>query len=175
MTAQQSEPDLLLNTTGLHRSVTSVWHGRHSHEADSFDNDFVIGRKPIVNATWRQITRFWQRYIQNAKWLSEYLAEMMCGPMRGSDGRVKKVVCAGGLNNDYLKTVEVYDLRSNSWSTGKFCRVSFHSAAKGTNFMQNWNLIMRQKGWFHAHFFMWHMRAGQQHNSWFIFVITIYP
>ena len=55
---QQSEPDLLLNTTGLHRSVTSVWHGRHSHEADSFDNDFVIGRKPIVNATWRQITRF---------------------------------------------------------------------------------------------------------------------
>ena len=45
----------------------------------------------------------------------------MCGPMRGSDGRVEKVVCAGGFD---LKTVEVYDLRRNSWSTGKFCALS---------------------------------------------------
>ena len=44
----------------------------------------------------------------------------MCGPMRGSDGRVEKVVCAGGVASDTLKTVEVYDLKSNSWSTGKF-------------------------------------------------------
>ena len=45
---------------------------------------------------------------------------LMCGPMRGSDGRVEKVVCAGGYDGDYLKTVEVYDLKNNSWSMGKF-------------------------------------------------------
>lgn len=63
----------------------------------------------------------------------------MCGPMRDSDGRVEKVVCAGGYDNDWntLRTVEVYDLKSNSWSTGKFCRVSYHSIAKDTNFMQH--------------------------------------
>ena len=47
----------------------------------------------------------------------------MCGPMRGSDGRVEKVVCAGGYDGDYLKTIEVYDLKRNSWSTGKVYRV----------------------------------------------------
>ena len=118
VTAQQSEPDLLLNTTGLHGPVTTVWHGWHSHEADSFDNDFVIGRKPVVQ--WRQIYRIWQRYIPNTKWVNEYLAGLMCGPMRGSDGRVEKVVCAGGWNGNTLKTVEVYDLKRDSWSTGKF-------------------------------------------------------
>ena len=54
--------------------------------------------------------------------MNEYLADLMCGPMRGSDGRVEKVVCAGGLDENFntLKTVEVYDLKNNSWSMGKF-------------------------------------------------------
>ena len=65
----------------------------------------------------------------------------MCGPMRGSDGRVEKAVCAGGYDSDgnALKTVEVYDLRRNSWNTGKFCPVSYDSIVKDTNCMQYGN------------------------------------
>ena len=62
--------------------------------------------------------------------------DMICGPVSGSDERVEKVVCVGGRN---WHTVEVYDLSTNSWSTGKFYQSSYGHIAKNTNFMQHWN------------------------------------
>ena len=45
---------------------------------------------------------------------------MVCGPLRGRDGGpVKKVVVAGGFDgSEYLSSVEVYDVASNTWTYG---------------------------------------------------------
>ena len=44
----------------------------------------------------------------------------MCGAVRSRPGGpVEQVVAAGGLNNDgVLSTVEIYNVESNTWTTG---------------------------------------------------------
>ena len=46
----------------------------------------------------------------------------MCGPVRFADGKVKEIIVAGGFNkrDKTLARTEVYDLASNTWSTGQF-------------------------------------------------------
>ena len=54
--------------------------------------------------------------------MNECIADLMCGGVRDSPGGpVQKVVAAGGSNGNYLSTVEVYDLGSNTWTRGQSC------------------------------------------------------
>ena len=49
----------------------------------------------------------------------ECIAVLMCGTVRSRPGGpVQKVVAAGGFGVRYLSTVEIYDLSSNTWTTG---------------------------------------------------------
>ena len=51
--------------------------------------------------------------------MNECIAVLMCGGVRDKPGGpVQKVVAAGGSNNGYLSTVEVYDVISNTWTRG---------------------------------------------------------
>ena len=44
---------------------------------------------------------------------------MACGTVRsGAGGAVEKVVAAGGYNGNYRSKVEIYDVSSNTWTTG---------------------------------------------------------
>ena len=45
-------------------------------------------------------------------------AYLMCGPVRSQPGGpVEKIVVAGGYPFEYLATVEVYNIKENSWET----------------------------------------------------------
>ena len=45
---------------------------------------------------------------------------LMCGPVRGADGAVQRVVAAGGQGEGHgaFAIVEVYDVAADTWSTG---------------------------------------------------------
>ena len=46
---------------------------------------------------------------------------MMCGPVWSADGRIKKIVAAGGEEKDdpvAVRSVEVYDLYTHKWEKG---------------------------------------------------------
>ena len=49
----------------------------------------------------------------------ECIAGLMCGAVRSRPGGpVQKVVAAGGFDGSTISTVEIYDLDSNTWTTG---------------------------------------------------------
>ena len=55
------------------------------------------------------------------------IADLLCGPVRAlKGGRVEKVVAAGGNGIlvsgrwGHMVSVEVYDIASNTWETGRF-------------------------------------------------------
>ena len=51
----------------------------------------------------------------------ECTAGLMCGTVRSRPGGpVQKVVAAGGYDSGVFSTVEIYDLDSNTWTTGWF-------------------------------------------------------
>ena len=48
--------------------------------------------------------------------LKNFIAGLMCGPVRASPGgRVDKIVAAGGFG---LDKVEIFDITGNTWATG---------------------------------------------------------
>ena len=59
-------------------------------------------------------------YIQSEFYWKLFLAALMCGPVRASPGgKVEKVVAAGGWDDSRLDKVEIYDITSNTWETGR--------------------------------------------------------
>ena len=51
--------------------------------------------------------------------LKHFIAGLMCGPVRASQGgRVEKIVAAGGQDSNLLDRVDIYDITRNTWMRG---------------------------------------------------------